>query len=93
MARQPGQHFGMFMGGIVVENDMDRLASCDMALDSIEKADEFEVAVALHAAADHGAVQRWPSNHAMSELLTVDRVRVSIDGTVNSALLRRQRGI
>ena len=45
------------MGGIIVEDDMDRLASRDLALDSIEEADEFEVAVALHAAADHGSVE------------------------------------
>ena len=36
---------------------MDRPTSRDLALDSIEKADEFEMAVALHAAADHGAVE------------------------------------
>ena len=47
----------MFVGGVVVEDDMDQLASRDLALDGIEKADEFEVAVALHAAADHGAVE------------------------------------
>jgi hypothetical protein len=47
----------MLVGGIVVEDDVDRLASRDLALDSIEEADEFEMAVALHAAADHGAVE------------------------------------
>ena len=47
----------MFMGGIVVENDVDRLAGGHLALDSIEEADEFEVAVALHAAADHRPVE------------------------------------
>ena len=47
----------MFMGGIVVENDVDRLAGGHLALDGIEEADEFEVAVALHAAADHRAVE------------------------------------
>src|SRR5436305_674180 len=48
MARQPGQHFGMFVGGIVVEDDVDQLASPDLALDGIEETDEFAVAVALH---------------------------------------------
>ncbi len=37
---------------------MDYLAGRDLALDGMEKADEFDVAVALHAAADHGAVER-----------------------------------
>jgi hypothetical protein len=41
----------MFMGGIVVEDDVDRLVRGNLALDSVEKADEFDVAVALHAAA------------------------------------------
>ena len=34
----------MFVGGVVVEDDMDQLASRDLALDGIEKADEFDVA-------------------------------------------------
>ena len=47
----------MFVGGIVVGHCVDQLASRDFALDGIEKADEFEVAVALHTAADHRAVE------------------------------------
>ena len=57
VSRQPGQHSGMFMRSIVVEHRVDHLAGRDFALDGIEKADEFAVAVALHAAADHGAVE------------------------------------
>ena len=45
------------MRRIVVEHRVDHLAGRDFALDGIEKADEFAVAVALHAAADHGAVE------------------------------------
>jgi hypothetical protein len=40
----------MFMGGIVVEDDIDRLSARPGAR-RIEKADEFEMAMALHAAA------------------------------------------
>ena len=47
----------MLVGGVVVENDMDRLVGGKLALDSVEKADEFDVAVALHTAADDGAVE------------------------------------
>ena len=47
----------MFVGGVVVEDDMDQLASRDLALNGIEKADEFDVPVALHAATDHCAVE------------------------------------
>ena len=57
MTRQPGHYFGVFVGGIVVEDDVDELASRDLALDGIEKANKFEMAVALHAAADDGAVE------------------------------------
>ena len=57
MARKPSQNFGMLVGGIVVENDVDRLASRDVALDGIEEANEFEVTVTLHAAADHRPVE------------------------------------
>ena len=45
------------MGGVVVEDDVDRLVGGNLALDSVEKADEFDVAVVLHAAADDGAVE------------------------------------
>jgi len=47
----------MFVGGIVVEHRVDRLVGRDLALDSVEEADEFDMAVALHAAADHRSVQ------------------------------------
>src|SRR5271167_4161347 len=57
MARQPSQHFGMFVGGVVVEHCVDRLLGRDLAFDGVEEADEFEVAVPLHAAADHRSVQ------------------------------------
>ena len=36
---------------------MDHLAGRDLALDGVEEADEFDVAVTLHAAADHRAVE------------------------------------
>src|SRR5499433_2146154 len=48
---------GCFVRGIVVKHRVDHLAGRDLALDGIEKADEFEVAVALHAAPDDGAVE------------------------------------
>ena len=34
-------------GGVVVEDDMDRLVGGKLALESVEKADEFDMAVAL----------------------------------------------
>ena len=57
MACEPVAHLGVLMGSIVVEDHMDRLVGRHLALDSIEKADEFLVPVALHAASDDLAVQ------------------------------------
>jgi len=47
VARQPSQHFRMLVGGVVVEDDVDRLVGGKLALESVEKADEFDMAVAL----------------------------------------------
>ena len=51
----------MLVSGVVVEDDVDRLVGGNLALDSVEKADEFDMAVALHAAADDGAVEHAES--------------------------------
>jgi hypothetical protein len=37
----------MFVGGIVVEHRMDQLTGGDFALDGVEEADQFAMAVAL----------------------------------------------
>src|SRR5271169_2276086 len=52
MSRQPCRHLGVLVGGVVVKHHMDRLGGRDLALDSIEKANEFLMPVALHAAPD-----------------------------------------
>ncbi len=44
-------------GGVVVENQVDRLVGRHFAFDGIEKADEFLMPVALHAAADDLALK------------------------------------
>jgi len=54
---QPGRDFGVLVGGIVVEHHVDRLVGRHLALDGVEKADEFLMAVALHAAPDDLAFQ------------------------------------
>src|SRR5271168_5481106 len=57
MTRQPSQHFGMFVGGIVVEHRVDRLLGRDLAFDGVEEADELEMPVALHAAPDDRSIE------------------------------------
>jgi len=57
MPGEPGAHPRVLVGGVVVEHDMDHLARRHRGLDLVEEADELLVPVALHAAADHGAVE------------------------------------
>ena len=52
MPGEPGFHLGMLVGGVVVENHVDRLVGRHLALDGVEKADEFLMPVTLHATAD-----------------------------------------
>jgi hypothetical protein len=47
MAGQPCAHLGMFVGGIVVDDGVDRLSLRHLRLDGIEEADELLMAVAL----------------------------------------------
>jgi hypothetical protein len=58
MALEPGPDLGMLVGGVVVEDDMDHLAGRHRALDGVEKTEELLVAVALHALADHRAIEQ-----------------------------------
>ena len=44
-------------GGCSCRDDVDRLAGRDVALDGVEKTNEFAMAVALHAAPDDNAVE------------------------------------
>ena len=57
MAGEPGTNLGLFVGRIVVEDDMHGLIRYHLGLDSVEEADEFLVAMALHVAPDHSAVE------------------------------------
>lgn len=53
MAREPGDHLGMFVGSIVVEDDVDGLLRWNSFLDGVEEADELLMTMALHIPADH----------------------------------------
>ncbi len=57
MAAEPGEDLGVLVGGIVVEDRVDQFAGRHRAIDGIEEADELLVTVALHAAANHGALE------------------------------------
>ena len=45
------------MGGVVVDDGVDRLSHGNLFLDDIEETDELLMAMALHVAADHRAVE------------------------------------
>ena len=57
MSLKPGHDLGMLMRSVIVQDHMDHLAGRHLALDGIEKVDEFLVAVPLHAPTDHRAVE------------------------------------
>ena len=49
--------FRMLVGGVVVEDGMDRLSLRHLRLDGVEEADELLMPVALHVAANDGAIE------------------------------------
>ena len=54
---EPLHDVGMLVGGIVVDDDMDRLFLGYSGLDDVQKADELLMAMALHALADNLALK------------------------------------
>jgi hypothetical protein len=59
MASEPFPRSGMLVGGVVVQDRVDRLAGGDFALDGVEEADELLMPMALHVAADDGSVEQF----------------------------------
>ncbi|MDF2809947.1 MAG: hypothetical protein K0S56_978 [Microvirga sp.] len=57
MTAEPVDHLGVLVGGKIVEDSVNRLASRDLALDGVEEADELLMPVPLHAAADDITLQ------------------------------------
>ena len=57
MPGQPFLYLGMFVGRVVVDDGVDRHSHWHLRLGGVEEADELLVPVALHVAADDGAVK------------------------------------
>ena len=55
MIGHPFEDVGLFVGGVVVNDGMDDFSGRDGALDGVEEANEFLVAMPSHAASDHGS--------------------------------------
>lgn len=54
---EPGPDLWVLMSGVIVEDDMDGLVGGGLGVDQIQEADEFLMAMSLHVAADHRAVE------------------------------------
>src|SRR5208337_4521585 len=57
MPCQPFPDLGRFVGGVVVEDDMDQLARWNCRLDGVEETDELLMPMALHTFSDDLALQ------------------------------------
>jgi hypothetical protein len=75
MVREPGVHLGVLVGSVVVQNDVDDLARWDLALHGVEEFDELLMTVALHAAAEHGSVERGEQRGGSVALVIVGHGR------------------
>ena len=50
-------HGGMLVGGIVVDDGLDRLPTRSLRFDGVEEVDKLRVPMALHIATDDSAVE------------------------------------
>jgi hypothetical protein len=57
MADEPFAHFGMLVGGVVVDDGVGRFSRGRLALDHIEEADKFLMPMRLHVASGHRAIE------------------------------------
>ena len=57
MPFEPSPHLGMLVGGVVVDDQVEFSPSRGLAIDLVEKTDEFLMPVAAHALADDAALQ------------------------------------
>ena len=86
MAREPRDHLGMLVGGIVVEDDVDGLLRRNSFLNGVEEADELLVTMALHAPADHLAFQHVEGGEQRSGAVTL----IVMGHGAGAALLHRK---
>jgi len=57
MLREPFADLRVLVSGVVVNDRVDRLSMGNLRVDVVEEADEFLMPMALHVAADDGAVE------------------------------------
>ena len=89
MVFEPSANIGM-MGGVIVDDGVDRLSNGNgVFLDDIEEANELLMAMALHVAADHRAVEDVHRGEQRRRAVALIVVR---HGS-GAALLQRQSGL
>jgi hypothetical protein len=86
---EPSSNIGMLMGGVVVDDGVDRLSHGDLFLDDIEEPNELLMAMALHVAADHRAVEDIHRGEQRRRAVPLIVVRHGSGAT----LLQRQSGL
>ena len=89
MAGEPRADLRVLVGGVVVEDGVDVLAGRHRGLDGVEEADELLVAVALHVAADDGAVEDVQRGEQRGGAVPL----VVVGHRAGAALLHRQAGL
>jgi hypothetical protein len=75
MSRQPLPHLWMFVGRVIVDDDVDHFSRRDLRLDRTEEADELLMPMALHVAADDGAIEDVEGGEQRGGTLTLVDVR------------------
>ena len=89
MAFEPSLNIGMLVGGVVVDDSVDRLAHGDLLLDDVEEANELLMAMALHVAADHRAVEDVHRGKERCRAVT----HIVVRHRSGAAFLQRQSGL
>jgi len=89
MAVEPRAHLRVLVRGVVVEDGVDLAAGRRRGLDGVEEADELLMAVPLHVAADHRAVEHVQRGEERGGAVPL----VVVGHRVGAALLHRQAGL
>ena len=89
MPRQPLAYLRMLVGCVVVDDRVDFFSHRHLRLDGIEEADELLVPVALHIAADDGAIEDVEGREQCRCAMAL----VVVGHRPGAALLHRQAGL
>ena len=89
MAGEPLADLRMFMGGVIVDDRLDRLSRWSPLLDGVEEANELLMAMALHVAADYCAVEHIECGEQRCRAVSL----VVVGHGSGATFLQRQTGL